>query len=62
MTHLQVSLSNDNFGTAFFARSKYSEFTSIPIDSSPHAFAAASVDPDPMNGSSMIPLPKGKEA
>jgi hypothetical protein len=43
---------------AFTARAKYSEFTSNPILPKSQAEAAATVEPDPINGSRMIPSPR----
>lgn len=59
---VRVGLYFTSCGMAFLANSKYSASISIPILSRPHAIAAAIVDPDPMNGSTMMPFPIGSEA
>ena len=40
----------------------YSALISMPMLLKPIAVAAATVDPEPMNGSRMTPLPRGRAA
>lgn len=47
---------------AVWASLKYSESTSIPMLSSPQAVAAAIVEPEPMNGSKIVPSASGRDA
>ena len=51
-----------NRGIARFASEKKVFCTSSPMLFSPNDSAAAIVDPDPMNGSSTMPLPNGNDA
>jgi hypothetical protein len=51
-----------SLGIADFAKAKYFESISTPTLLSPKHFAAAMVDPAPINGSKIIPVPRGNEA